>query len=208
MTEKDPRPEHDASTPESLAKRVQQGSKTAFSELVSRFGPRLFDYFYQRIGCREDCEDLVQETLVKAYRNIHRYEGHRTFSTWLYTIGTRQMVDYLRSRNRRRTERIPCDLPVESDPSEDATRRDERCLLWSRVRRLPKKQYDVLWLRYVEELPVKEIGRALGMTGMHVKVLLYRARARLAKDAGILGPAVHKTKGAASPAVCCRLDEV
>ncbi len=174
-------------TAEELARQVQGGSKAGFAELAARFGPRLFCYFRQKISSREDCEDLVQETLVKAYRNIDRYRPTQVFSTWLYTIGTRLAIDHFRSRNCRRAASVSCDGAAAStvdageDPYETAARRDDAGSLWSLARSLPEKQRDVLWLRYGEGLAVKEIAPVLGLTRVHVKVLLFRARKGLAK---------------------------
>lgn len=168
-------------TAEELAVRAQQGSSADFGELVRRFGPRLHRYFRLKIGSREDCEDLVQDTLVKAYRNIHRYKRIGRFVTWLFTIGTRLMVDHFRSQQRRRTVQIPGDLPGGTDPFEGAARKDESENLWILARSLTRKQYDALWFRYAEDMTIKEVARVTGMTRVHVKVVLYRARLRLAE---------------------------
>lgn len=184
---------------EELALRVQQGSKSAFTELVNRFGPRLFHYFRQKVGSREDCEDLVQETFVKAYRFIHRYDPARAFDPWLFTIGTRLVVDHFRKRERSPRAPIPHDIAGGSDPFADAERRDERAALWSRTRILPERQRDALWLRYMEEMPIKEVARVLGITRVYVKVLLFRARARLASLCGPSKPTHPRDEGAAVP---------
>lgn len=167
---------------ETLARYVQEGSKISFTELVKRFGPRLYNYFYPKVQNREDCEDLVQDTLVKAYKNIHLYNHNRTFTTWLFTIGTRKLVDHFRTLNRMRITDIPHDLPGGGDPYEAASRQEDKNNIWSLARTLPGKQYHALWFRYAEDMPIKEIARVLGINGMHVKVLLYRARAHLAKQ--------------------------
>lgn len=168
-------------TSEELARRVQGGSEASFAELVNRFGPRLLHYFCQKIPNLEDCEDLVQDTLVKAYRNIHRYEASRPFGTWIFTIGTRKMVDFFRTRDRNATTPIPVDLPSDSNPFDSAVRREKKRNLWSHARTLPGHQFEALWLKYVEGMAIKEIAHVLGMTRVHVKVVLFRARNRLAK---------------------------
>ncbi|MFH2001853.1 MAG: sigma-70 family RNA polymerase sigma factor [Planctomycetota bacterium] len=168
-------------TSEELARRVQGGSEASFAELVNRFGPRLFHYFQQKIFSREDCEDLVQDTLVKAYRNIHLYQISRPFGTWIFTIGTRRMVDFFRTQGRKPMTSIPQDLPAESNPFDSAVRREKKRNLWAHARSLPGRQFEALWLRYAEEMSIKEIAQVLGMSCVHVKVILFRARNRLAK---------------------------
>jgi len=166
---------------EELALGVQRGSNACFAELANRFGPRLYNYFKQKVACREDCEDLVQDTLLKAYGNIERYRRRWAFTTWLFTIGTRKVVDHFRSNGHHRRTPVPPALSAPGDPSDTAALRDEADNLWRLARRLPEKQYDALWLRYVEELPVKEIACALNVPRLQVKVLLHRARTHLAK---------------------------
>ena len=183
---------------EELALRVQQGSKICFTELVNRFGPRLFGYFRQKVNNREDCEDLVQETFVKAYRYIHRYDPSRSFDPWLFTIGTRLVVDHFRTRERGRTAPISPEPVASGDPYEFAARRDEIDSLWVLAGSLPRKQHDALWLRYVEEMSVPEIARVLKITRVHVKVLLFRARSRLARKRGVTGT-LRRGPGAKEP---------
>ena len=88
-------------TDEELAARAAEGSRTAFEELVSRYSPRLFHFLRSRSGAGEDVEDLVQETFLKAYRNIGRYDPSRRFSTWLYTIAFRLAISRHRSQGAR-----------------------------------------------------------------------------------------------------------
>lgn len=169
-------------TPEELAYKAKQGSKASFTQLVTRFGPRLYSYFYCRIPIREDCEDLVQETFIKAYKNIRRFDCKRAFKTWLYTIGARLSVDYIRADKRRQMAPLPEDAAANrSSPFEEAVQKEKKQSLWSHARALPQKQYDALWLRYMEDMPVKQIAQVLGASQTHVKVMLFRARIKLAE---------------------------
>lgn len=193
-------------TAEELAARVQEGSQAEYTVLVNRFGPRLYSYFNHRIGNREDCEDLVQDTFLKAFQNIGRYDRRLPFATWLYTIGTRRAVDFYRSRKNRMTVPITEEVPTAGDPHESAVRSEERRNLWVRARALPRKQYDALWLRYAEDMSVKDIARAMGITRVHAKVLLYRGRVRLAREQRLhtAGGPVPESGGVMKDVVPCR----
>jgi|GEM_PF-867342 len=169
-------------TEEELAVRAQRGVQPCFVELVKRFGPRLLRYFGTKFVDRNDCDDLVQETLIKAYGNLHRFSPKHPFATWLYTIATRIGIDHLRARKRTPLVAIPPDLPAGESPYQTAVRRDELSRLWEEARKLPGRQFDAFWLRYAEEMPVRDIAGALGLTRVHVKVLLFRARTRLASS--------------------------
>jgi DNA-directed RNA polymerase specialized sigma24 family protein len=87
---------------EDLAGRAQEGCSASFEELVRRFQVPLLQ-FLQRWAAREDAEDLVQDTFVRAYRNLHRYRSSWRFATWLYTIARRLSINQ-RRRSRPKTD--------------------------------------------------------------------------------------------------------
>ena len=168
-------------TAEELALEAQGGSKAHFAELVNRYGPRLYHFLRHKVSRDEDAEDLVQDTLVKAYQNLHRYSPSHLFSTWLFTIGRREAISYYRAQQRRRERPEPMPPGPVPNPLEMIISLEEKDNLWKRARQLPEKQYDALWLRYAEDMSVKEIAKVLSLTRIHIKVLLYRGRSQLAK---------------------------
>ena len=82
---------------EKLASKVATGSRSSFEELVSRYSSRLFYFLRHRFKTDQDIEDLIQETFLKAFRNIDRFNPERKFSTGLYTIAIRQAISRFRS---------------------------------------------------------------------------------------------------------------
>jgi len=168
-------------TAEELAIEAKGGSKAHFSELVNRYGPRLYHFLRHKVSRDEDAEDLVQNTLVKAYQNLHRYNPSHLFSAWIFTIGRREAISYYRAQQRRRERPEPAPPEAVPNPLEMIIHREEKDNLWKRARQLPEKQYDALWLRYAEDMSVKEIAKVLSLTQIHIKVLLYRGRSQLAK---------------------------
>lgn len=155
------------------------GSVAAFGELVERYQAGLFRFLLTRCATRADAEDALQETFLAAFRYLASYRRHWRFSTWLYRIAI---------RNAARLRRRP------SEPFEDAAdeRADvlEQCIrdadagnLWLEARRhLSREAQAALWLRYAEDLPVREVARALGRSQAWTKVTLLRARRRLAAE--------------------------
>ena len=164
---------------EELARRSQQGCQASFAELVDRFGKRLFWFLRHRTGNAHDAEDLVQDTFVKAYQNIHRYQDSRKFSTWLFTIAVRLANSHFRkSRSFRMVGRIESgDL----EPGQMLAEQEAQKCLWALARNLSRNQYQVLWLKYGQDMSIKEIAQVLRKSQVNVKVLLYRARVNLAK---------------------------
>jgi len=169
----------------SLAAQAAAGSRAAFEELVARYTGRLLNFLRTRSASREDLEDLVQETFLKAYRNIARYDARWKFATWLYTIAARLAISGHRAagacRVRRGTEDPECPSP---GPQEMLARREEaerQKNIWNVAGTLGPNAYEALWLRYAEEMPVKDIARAMGKTQVGVRALLHRSRMQLAK---------------------------
>lgn len=165
---------------EELALRSQQGCQACFAELVQRHGARLLAFMQQKTGNAHDAEDLVQDTFLKAYRNIHRYRNSFRFSTWLFTVATRLANSRYRSR--------PClkgCWTVRPDGARQdvvASERQSNPSLWALAKTLSKNQYEALWLRYAEDMSIKEIATVMAKSQVSVKVLLYRARVNLAKN--------------------------
>jgi RNA polymerase sigma-70 factor, ECF subfamily len=164
-------------TSEELAWQAGRGCQASFAELVRRFAPKLQAFLRHRIGDRHEAEDIVQDTFLRAYENLERYDSSWRFSTWLFTIASRAAVSHHRRKH------LPCVRSDVQAPACDevAQKREQREGLWAMAAQLPEGQYRSLWLRYVEDMPIKEIARAMGKSQVCVKVLLYRARANLAR---------------------------
>jgi RNA polymerase sigma-70 factor, ECF subfamily len=81
--------------------RARGGDEDAFRELVERHSRSIYRLAYRMTGRPEDAEDVVQETLVRAYRQLGRFESRSNFATWLYRIGFNCAIDYMRARPRR-----------------------------------------------------------------------------------------------------------
>jgi RNA polymerase sigma-70 factor (ECF subfamily) len=167
---------------EDLARRSQGGDLAAFEELVLRYENRIYAFVFQSCGHHTDAREVTQDTFVRAFAAIAQFDPGRPFAPWLFAIARRKGIDCFRAR-------IPGDdqaAPEESDPddpSELLARREEAQDLWRRARAsLPASQFQALWLRYAEEMDLAQIGRVLGKTQTHVKVLLFRARHKMASE--------------------------
>jgi len=170
---------------EELVAQAQTGSRRCFDELVQRYSHRLFYFLRPKVTTDEDTEDLVQETFLKTYRNIHRFDLNYKFSTWLYTTAARLTISFY--RKKRVNEDLPALNPSPPDPGEQVTREEDAKNLWNMAQTLQSNQYQVLWLRYMEELSLKEIALVMKKNQVHVRVLLHRARLNLIKQ---LNPSV------------------
>jgi RNA polymerase sigma-70 factor (ECF subfamily) len=171
----------DAAQEAHWASEAAAGRREAFGHLVRRHESGLQRYLLALSGSREEAEELAQETLLRAWSRIERYDARWRFSTWLYTLARRLAL----SRRRRRAlpgTRVELEqLGRTHDPRGAMARREQRDSLWRLAERvLALEQRDALWLFYAEDLSAEEIGRIQGRRAGAVRVALHRARATLA----------------------------
>jgi RNA polymerase sigma-70 factor (ECF subfamily) len=86
--------------------RAKEGDGDAYRMLVERHSRSLFRLAYRMTGNEQDAEDVVQETFLRAYKQLNRYESRSSFSTWLYRIAANCSLDLIRSRKRRQETTI------------------------------------------------------------------------------------------------------
>ena len=163
---------------EEIATRAAEGSLGSFEELVFRYGTRLRHFLRHKIQTDQDIEDLVQETFLKAFRNIARFDPEQKFSTWLYTIAVRQTISHYRMK-RSRALLMPKNPTL--DPQETMIQKEQSQNLWRLAKTLQPKEFEALWLRYAEDMSVKDIAQVMKKKPITVRVLLHRARLNLAK---------------------------
>lgn len=160
--------------------RVRMGDVVLFGCLVERYRMRLYRFTARILFSTHDAEDACQNTFVKVWKNLHRYDCERAFSTWILTIAYREACTIL-SRRRHTDAELP-ELPDESAGAvENTMRADSLADLWQMARGiLPQKTFHALWLHYGEDMPLGDIARVTGRTTTAVKVSLFRARQKLA----------------------------
>ncbi|MEL7086901.1 MAG: sigma-70 family RNA polymerase sigma factor [Planctomycetota bacterium] len=173
---------------EALAARVRGGCVRSYEELDRRYRVRLVHLLRRRVGREADAEDLAQATLWTAYEKIDRYDPSRKFSTWLFTIGTRKAIDLGRTRRRRGEaggESTIASPDTQAGPLERAIRAEQSDPsggVWKVADAVLKPEHwSALWLAYGEDQTPAEIAAALGVSRVSVRVMLHRARKRVAE---------------------------
>jgi len=174
---------HDFSS-EELAWRAGQGCRASFTVLVHRYAPKLTAFLCRRTRDHHEAEDLVQDTFLRVYENLSRYDRSWRFSTWLFTIATRTAI----SHHRRKRPEPPASNVHAAACDIAAERREERENLWSLAAELPERQYQALRLKYGQDMSIEEIARVMDRSQVCIKVLLYRARMALARRLTETGP--------------------
>ena len=189
-----------------LLTRAQSGDEVAFQALTESLRGELQVHCYRIVGSVQDAEDLVQETLVAAWRSLERFEGRASLRSWLYRIATNRCLNHLRDRGRRLPELPEPVEPVPPPPEPTrvrepfwlepypdvmleaiADRRQEPDARYEQreaiglafmaaLQRLPPRQRAVLVLRDVLGFRAAEVADMLGTTEIAVNRLLHRAR--------------------------------
>lgn len=165
-------------TDEALAGRSADGDRAAFGLLVKRYEGRVYRFALSRLRRADDAADVAQETLCRAWRGIGRFDTGRSFSAWVMAIARREIVEVVRrdaraKRDARREDERRASRVEEQSAGESAG-------VWETARRvLDDRAFELVWLRYAEDLTPGEIARVVGSTGVSVRVSLHRARKRL-----------------------------
>jgi len=170
---------------EQLASRAQRGCVASFEELVRRFQLPLLNFLRQR-GAGADAEDLLQETFLRAYANLHRYRPLHRAAAWLFTIARRLSINHYHRVAATLATQASGETALETlaavDPAPDemVAAAEERKYLWQLAASLlSEEEMTALWLYYVEELSAREVGVVLDRSWLATKSLLSRARKKL-----------------------------
>jgi RNA polymerase sigma-70 factor (ECF subfamily) len=172
--------------------QVVSGDGNAFQSLVERHSKYVFHVAYRLTGSSQDAEDVVQETFLKAYRQLSRFEARADFRTWLHRIAVNCAIDYIRARRSREIghdvadlDDVAADLRMSGAPLPDrvamSAQIDER--VREAMNDLTRMERAAFMLRHVEGRPIREVAAALGLKTEAAKNSIFRAvrkmRARL-----------------------------
>jgi RNA polymerase sigma-70 factor (ECF subfamily) len=178
---------------EELIAAFQHDSSEAFDEIVDRYKDPLTNFVYRFLSDYDECDDIVQETFVRVFRNKHAYKPQAKFSTWIYTIAGNLAKSRLRQRDRHRIfslstlwksgdEEKEAEIPDNRYP---ADRDAERSLMNERIQRalnrISAKYREVVILRDVQEFSYEEIAQITGLNLGTVKSRIKRGRTMLQK---------------------------
>jgi RNA polymerase sigma-70 factor (ECF subfamily) len=168
-----------------LLDAAEAGDETAFRRLVEPYRRALHVHCYRMLGSAHDAEDVVQETLLRAWRGLPSFDRRGSVHTWLYRIATNACLDELRRRPRRADPVQPfpdalaeqAAAPVHEPAARYALREGMELALLQAIQHLPGRQRAVLILRDVLGWSAPEVGELLGTTTAAVNSALQRARA-------------------------------
>ncbi|MDY3979061.1 MAG: sigma-70 family RNA polymerase sigma factor [Tidjanibacter sp.] len=164
------------------------GDSIAFETLFNRYQSGIRNLCIQRTGNDDDADDLMQETFVKVFMNLDRYDPKYTFGQWIYTIARNTFIDYVR---RRRDDlsidfqpaSSPSITPVATDetPEESIINAQHRMQIEQFLSQMPDNYRRLVELRFFKEYSYEEIADELNLPLGTVKTQIHRAREKLCK---------------------------
>lgn len=176
-------------------RRILLGEKHLFHDLIRPCERSIYFLLYSLLRNEAEAEDAAQETAIKVYRNLHNFRGESQFRTWVLSIARNEGLGRIRKDSARREDSLeamtedqggdftPAFLTSWREvPLEALERKELGQILRKAIEGLPAIYRNVLMLRDIEEMDVKETAAALGITEGSVKVRLHRARALLQRE--------------------------
>jgi RNA polymerase sigma-70 factor (ECF subfamily) len=167
-----------------LARRAAAGHADAWTELIERYGRRIYNIAFQFAGNKAEAEDLTQEIFLRLYRNLGRYRGDVPLAGWTLRLSRNLCIDhYRRTRTERRTvvvsEEILKHQAGGSDPAARAERREKLRLVYGVIEEMPEPFAEILTLRDLQGLSYADICAFLDLPEGTMKSRLRRARLEL-----------------------------
>jgi RNA polymerase sigma-70 factor, ECF subfamily len=174
-----------------LVAQAREGDDRAFAELVRRYEGKIFRLAQHITQNREDAEDVLQETFLKAYEHLNQFQGQSKFYTWIVRIAVNQALMKLRRRKTDKSVSLDEGIDTGEDtvtreiaswdenPEERFSREELGELLESAIQSLAPPYRSVFVLRDIDELSTEDTADALGLSVPAVKSRLLRARLQL-----------------------------
>ncbi|MFD1954088.1 RNA polymerase sigma factor SigW [Paenibacillus thailandensis] len=175
-----------------LAKLALKGDQRAFAELVELYQDKLFHMAYRMLNNRQEAEDIVQDTFLRVYKNLDKYDENLKFSTWIYRIATNLCIDRLRKRkpsyslDAESSEHEGLDgysmIPSDNrTPESEVLLTETQRIVHQAIETLPPKYKTIMMLRYIQDMSLQEIGDVLDMPVTTIKTRVHRGREFLRK---------------------------
>ena len=165
--------------------RAQRGDRAAIEAIVREVHPLVHNVCRRTLNNDADTDDATQNALINVVRNIGRFDGRSSFTTWVYRIAANAAIDESRRRRRRRLHVVSDEHEMADDASLVVeTQVDDADQLRSLLQQLPEEFRVAVVLRDIMDLDYEEIAEVLGVPGGTVRSRIARGRAKLAELLG------------------------
>jgi RNA polymerase sigma-70 factor (ECF subfamily) len=172
---------------------VLEGDTEAYGMLVQKYQKPIYNAAYRMTGSRQDALDICQDTFLKAFEELHRFQAGRRFFPWIYTMVMNRSKNHLRRNKQWKTEPVEdhegdveCHEPHRQE--EALCRRLDSQRLMRAMDELSVDQREALILRYQDDRSMEDISQALGLSLSGAKMRVARGLARLREIIGNRAP--------------------
>jgi RNA polymerase sigma-70 factor (ECF subfamily) len=175
-------------------RRILAGERHLFHDLIRPCERSIYVMLYSLLRNEAEAEDVAQETVIKVYQNLDKFRGESQFRTWVLSIARNAGLARLRKIGSRREDSLDAETEEQTGdftpailtswrevPSEALEQKELSAILRAAIGGLPDIYRNVVLLRDIEEMDIRETAAALGISEASVKVRLHRARALLQK---------------------------
>ncbi len=148
-----------------------------FRQFYEETSPRVYAFLYSRTGSKAIAEELTQETFVEIIRNPRTYDGRSDPIPWMMGVARHRLLRHVRATRRDNGRARELVREIDTVTADYANAVETRDLVSAALQQLTLDQRTVLMLRFVDDLPVREVARAIGRSEHATESLLRRARA-------------------------------
>lgn len=172
----------------SLVEEILKGNKNRFEVLVNKYGDYVFGYIFKQVKDRNIAEEVVQNTFIKAFRNLGNFDRHKPFLPWIMKIARNDLMDHYRRESKRNAVDIDENFQNIVDNNSEPTRvleEKERLMKIDNIINSMKDKYRTLiLLKYIQDMSYEEISKELNISVSKVKWRLYEARKIFIREYG------------------------
>jgi RNA polymerase sigma-70 factor (ECF subfamily) len=175
-----------ASGEENLVYEILSGDADAYALLVKRYQKPIFNLMLRMTSSEQDAVDLTQETFVKAYEKLEKFNPAAPFFPWLYTMGLNLARDFLRRANRSPIDTYESENSFSVEPDQDDRLAEQADIqqVHEGLQLMPVDYREALLLRFHEGLSINEVAQALGLSPSGAKMRIHRGLLKLRQMLG------------------------
>jgi RNA polymerase sigma-70 factor (ECF subfamily) len=164
-----------------LALKAKQGDAEAFGQLFDQYSDKIYRFIFYKVSKKEVAEDLTSQSFLKVWEQIVAGSEIKSFIAFIYRIARNLVIDYYRSREKEELPLIyeinPSDDSLKFNPGENLNQEQLEKLLFS----LKGEVREIVILRFIEDLSIKEIAKIMDRSAGNVRVIIHRALKELNK---------------------------
>ena len=173
---------------ESLIHNTLKGDMDSFERLVYLYKDKIYNFVYRMTCSKEDTEDIVQETFIRVFKNLYKYNSNWKFSTWIYKITVNVLRNHFKKKKRIYSKELCQDMAKEIDyhtfngPEDNYLVKEFYTEIISILHRLDYNHKVVFFLRYIKDFSIEEISTIVGISPGAVRTRIHRTRKKICNE--------------------------